>query len=310
MIKIIFGTDRYLVARYRNSFKGKVDMSDMNEATFDAFQDDAYDYSVSCPFLSDKKTCFVNVDSFSGIDTPLFGEILKKPPLTTDIIITVRNMTGRDKLTKLYKALKASKLLEERNKFKQLADVKKAAYGFAATFKASFESEDVVTELIRRVNYLGRDEVDLYGIRNAIKDCASLSNTIDMNTVTLCVKDNEKEQAFILTKLLAKGDVDGLRHQCRLLDIAGESPLRTLRLILKDFRVAYKCAVIGKEDLKALDVKIPPITRIRDRKVLLDCIKIITEAIDGQMLSRLEDSEVMMIVFERLLEASKAVVVH
>lgn len=308
-LHVIIGTDRYLCRQERKKYEGKQKYSEFNEGHFNDFGEEVMEFIRSVPFMESTKTCFVNVEGLAALNNnKLFTQVLSAAPKSVTIVVTVEAVKGKtvNRSSKLYKGIQAAGVLTVCDKFKNEGLLRKFIGEWLAEHNAQM-AQDAMSELIRRVNYLNRDDIDGFGVVNALTDVASVreGQVIDKHTVELFVPDNEKSNAFMLVKLLQQHDMNGLTHQCNLVlseDHDGGEVLKTLGLVLYHFRIAFKYAVFGSNaDISSGYSNARTDIKCRNVKVLKRCIRIITENIKARKTGLFSNEDALMFTMEQLI---------
>ncbi len=233
MIKVLFGVEDYCVWFKKHKIIDGIPMPEMNVAEFDAFDEDAYNFCITFPMLSESKACIINLADLKQVEGPLFDKYLANENPQTTLILLPRKV---DKRSKIYKALQKGYDVEECEKLKDERSLKKMIAHFLGETKIR---EDACNELIGRLNYFEQETVTLWTVKNTVLNLKQSADIIDIDLVKRLVESNDKENVFKLIDFLKKRDLVSLRKQEDLIMRAEGSTVGALSALLKEFRVAY-----------------------------------------------------------------------
>lgn len=234
--ELIFGTEPYLIKKYRESVVQGISMPDMNILESDQFTVAERDFARQAPFLDTRRVLILSFDRLSANE--LLEKYLQEPSVRTDLFLFVKEM---DKRTGLYKRFPKEGIKQFDKDFDVL---KRWILGYIGKRNCRI-TEQAYNELISRINY-ELEEVNLYHVQSALKKLCSTSEDITPDIVKRLVAVNEKEDVFRLIELIDRKEVKKLFHQADiLLQGCEQNVIGTLSLLLRSYRILYKVSVCG-----------------------------------------------------------------
>ncbi len=295
MIKVIFGAEDYCVWFKKHKIIDTIQNQEFNLKEFECFDEDTLEWCRTFPMLSDRRAAVLCVPDLKILDTKLFKGYMAEPAEETDVVILPDKV---DKKTKFYKSLLTDQIIEEHPKLKSVADLQKMILVFLKNTGAQIK-QDACEELIRRLNYFERDEVNLWTVKNAVQNLAQSSLQIDKALVETVIEDNEKENVFLLIDLLKKGNLAGIAKQENLIMRAQGSTHGALSAMLREFRIAYKQKFLGA---KPADIGVKFISlNSWDAEKVMNGLEILTDTIFMIKSGRLKADRAISYACEKML---------
>ena len=272
MVQVLFGNEPYVILKRKYKVINALRDKQMNLQSFEGrFDQDVFNSCVLYPFLEDKRVVLLEIDSLSALDTPLFEQYLNKPVPSTELIIICKNV---DKRVKMYKKLDSLGFLVPCNKLD--AETLRKAVLYELSCKGGNIQELAYAELIKRLNYENED-VNMFSIVGYIDNMLAIDKGITLEMVEKYVPKHEEANVFALSKLLLKDTSNELLKEVGMID--PDDSIKTLSLLLRDFRIAYKLKYFDKGMLSAKTGGI--FTSFSDYSVdvLIKCMQVITDTI-------------------------------
>lgn len=299
MIKILFGIEDYCLWYKKHQVIDPIQNPEFNLAEFDKFDEEVTDWCNTFPVLADRRACVINLQDLKALDTTVFMDYVKSPAAETDVVIII---TKVDKRLKLFKTLEKAETVEveEHKKLNSVEGLQKMILIFLKNTGAQIKS-DACEELIRRLNYFERDEVNLWTVKNAVQNLAMSSKEIDKALVETVIEDNEKENVFLLIDLLKKGNLAGIAKQENLIMRAEGTTIGALSAMLREFRIAYKQKFLGA---KPADMGVKFVSlNAWDAEKVMNGLETITDTIFMIKSGRLKPDRAISLACEKMLVA-------
>ena len=209
------------------------------------------------------------VHALKEIDNAVFAAIRA---MDTENILLI-HVDTYDKRTSFYKELVENKMLEVFDKENALSKLPTFLHKHAAEVGAIFE-EGVVEAFIQRIGYIENPEVTISTLVGYVKSMAAISKAITMEVMQSIIPAYDKEERFLLAKMIMARDIASLKTQASLL--RGEE-ISCLSALLREYRIAYKSKYFS---LKDIGVSFCILSK-KGKKELADGISIITGAISS-----------------------------
>ncbi|MBQ7067137.1 MAG: hypothetical protein IJN92_10000 [Lachnospiraceae bacterium] len=241
MVQILYGNEPYMIAYFKKKAVDTVENKEFSYKEFSGANEEFYSFVNTASFFG-KKLAVLVPETLTELDTEKFRKVLQSKGTEADILIMPLKVQSN---TKFYGWCEKQGFLKECKKVKK-EDLQKLILREFKLSGGKTITEEAVNELIKRVRYEA-DEVTLYDVLSDVRTVTYYNNEVTADTVKMLCRDREKENIFILSSLLMKKDLAGIRRQAELIEKSGASPIGVLSAMLRDFRVAYKMKVLEKE---------------------------------------------------------------
>ena len=297
MVKVLYGNEPYVIAKRKAKVVNALTNKQMNLQNFEGkFDLDVYNSCLSFPFLEDKRVVLMDIDSLSALDTPLFEEYLSSPVETTELLIICKNV---DKRVKLYKKLKALDVLIPCDKLDE--ETLKKAILCELSKKGGSIQELALAELIKRLNYENEDSVNMFSIVGYLDNMLAINKGITLEMVQKYVPKIEEANVFALSKLLLAESSAELLREVDMIDT--DESIKTLSLLLRDFRIAYKLKYFDKKEVADKGV----FTSFSEfsADTLVDCMQVITDTIADVKAGRTTNQQALKLACIKLFNIIK-----
>lgn len=252
MIYLLYGKEPYCI---KNEIKKLTKANEpLGVVYFDELNDDVFAECSMYNMFTPSKSVVVELEKLPSQDG--FLKYAKKPVSTTDLIITVENLDKRSGIVKKIQSMPEGVVKEfskvDEQTFCKL--VNKLASSLGSTFDKGMDQY-----LYQYSGYAIDDNVNLYGINIAVKQlCFAATGTITKDIIESLVEKSETVKSFELTKILMEGNSKKLFEVAQHLLDEKENPIAMLSLILRTFRLYYKCSILeGKTESKAKLIGVP-----------------------------------------------------
>lgn len=270
MIKVFTGNEPYMAEYYIKAYVNKLSEPDVNYRRFDGLSEQVLDFLSTLPFFDEGKVAVVRVSFLKEVDNTTFKELSS---FIAEGNILLIHTDSCDKRTSFYKELAEKKLIENFDKEDALSKLptflSKSACDVGACFK-----DGVLDAMIRRIGYIENPAVTVSTLVGYVKNMASISKEIDMNLMESIIPAYDKEERFMLAKMILNKDIASLKTQASLL--RGEE-ISCLSALLREYRIAYKSKYFS---LKDIGVSFSVLSK-KDKYELVDGIDILTSAISS-----------------------------
>ena len=297
MVKVLYGNEPYVVAKRKAKIVNALADKQMNFQQFDGkFDVDVYNSCLLYPFMEDKRVVLLDIESLGSLDNPAFEEYLANPVVTTDLLIICKNV---DKRVKLYKKLKSLDVLVECNKLD--GDTLKKAILCELSSKGGAIQELALAELIKRLDYENDEAVNMFTIVGYLDNMLAIDKGITLEMVKKYVPKHEEANVFALSKLLLGESSAELLKEIEMVD--SDESIKTLSLLLRDFRVAYKLKYFDKKDVAEKGVFTSFSNCSAD--VLVECMQTITDTISDVKAGRTTNEQALKLACIKLFNKLK-----
>ena len=271
MVTLLYGNEPYVILKRKAKIVDRLQNKQMNFQRFEGkFDTEVYNSCIAYPFLEDKRVVLLDIESLGAIDCPLFDEYISKPVDSTDLLIICKNI---DKRVKLYKKLNSLGILVQCDKLDN--ETLKKAILCELSKKGGNIQGLAMAELVKRLNYENEDSVNMFTIIGYIDNMLAIDKGITLEMVEKYVPKYEEANVFALSKLLLGDTSIELLREVDMID--PDESIKTLSLLLRDFRIAYKLKFFDKKDVADKGV----FTSFSNYSVdvLLECMQTITDTI-------------------------------
>lgn len=243
MVKVLYGNEPYVIMKRKDKVVNVLQNKQMNFQKFEGkFDIDVYNACIQFPFLEDKKVVLLEVESLSALDNHIFMDYLNAPVDTTDLLIIAKNV---DKRVKIYKKLSSLDIIVPCNKLD--TDTLKKAILCELQKKGGSIQELALAELLSRLNYENEESVNMLSIVGYLDNMLAVDKGITLEMVKEYIPKYEEANVFGLTKLLSAESSAELLRELEMVD--PDESIKTLSLLLRDFRIAYKLKYFDKKDI-------------------------------------------------------------
>lgn len=272
-IQILFGNEPYVIMKRKNKVINALSNKQMNLQRFEGkFDQDVYNSCMIYPFMEDRRVVMLDVESLSALDNKLFLDYVDAPALSTELVVICKNV---DKRVKLYKKLNSLSLLVPCNKLDP--DTLKKAIQCELSHKGGNIQEVAYAEFIKRLNYENEEKVNMLSVVGYLDNMLAVDKAITLDMVTTYVPKFEEANVFGLSKLLLKEKSAELLKEVDMVD--PDESIKTLSLLLRDFRIAYKLKYFEKSALAEKAGSMFTSYAEYSTEILVECMQIITETI-------------------------------
>lgn len=234
MIKLIHGTETYLLDKTLEADIAGIELPEMNVTRFE----DEYDIKAvericfTEPFLSGERAVVLRLTELKANEE--LKKLIGKIPENVTFIIAADKV---DKRSTLYKAFKKSVFecsKPETNKVYDLICRVVEKEGCRA-------ERDAVEEMVRRLNYYDDPAINLYLVIGCARQL-SQSGNVTLSLVRAMLPESSAGKAWNLLRLICERRMTEAFSLLNYLLDSGESAIGILSLILRGFRLAWKDA--------------------------------------------------------------------
>lgn len=289
MLKILYGSESYLIDYYKKKFHaGLADEMDFKE--FNAFNEETLGFLKTWPVFSEKRHVTVNIKTLRELDNGAFASYLRD----TDAGICVVICKDIGNKNKFRERLEKSGYLQICDKYSDISKVRATLLKEVERLGGNI-TPDAVAELISLSGYLEVDAVTLYDLIDSLRKCHLASGgRITLDVVKQHVSSNESAKLYKLANFIVSGDIQKLAVQAELLS---GNVMGVLGMLLWEYRIAYKALYYPLSDIGAFSIRLKGLGKER----LISGISIIMESINGIKSGSLPESSVLLYTFERLI---------
>lgn len=231
MLKIWYGAEPYLIQSLKAKEEALVENPEFNVIDFgDELDETAYNQCYETGFFTDKKYL---VFTTADLKNPYIAKLIENEP-ENEVRIIVSKFEANLKVAKSLKP-------EQVQEFKRLSDkdMPKFVKYFLSKWKTNIRETDF-NYLITRIGYSGRENCDLYTVKNWLQELFSLDEVTKAD-IDFVIPPDEKANAFALFKLLSEGEKYFELAEKLLVT---EEAIGLLSLLLSNFRIAYKVSIV------------------------------------------------------------------
>ncbi len=292
MIKVLYGSEPYLISKIKDEVVSQIQFPDMNLTSAEVFNSEIVDILQTYPLMEDRRVVVIDADSLSVISNDDFTGYMENPSEYSDLLVILRQADMR---VKLVNQLKKNGLLTICNKFESEKDLIAEIKSVLSVNGYSI-AEDAFKEFLKRENYFDNEDVTLYGVINDILGLGVVNPNITLDMVKSTIKDNAKENVFSLAKLILNKDVKGFRQQANLM--SADQAIPTLSLIMREYRIAYKALYFKPNEIGAKYINFSSMTK----EQLIKGIEVCMDLIDGIKQGRVDASIALNLASARLFQ--------
>ena len=274
-IQLLWGNEPYGIRKRREKALKGLSLQEMNYSVYDGSFDSAIKNAcLVYPFMDSKRVVVLNVSSLSDLETKEFEEYLKAPSATTELLIIADNV---DKRKKTFKKLSDLGCVYPCDKVND-NDLKKVLQ-YEISSRGAQITEVAYAEFCKRCSYQDNDDMNILGMLSFIDSMVSVSKEITPELVERFVPKYEEPNVFGLTALIKKNDVDGLYRELSLIEASSDEQIKTLSLLLRDYRIAYKLKLFEKTEVADRPQSVRTSFSDYSMSELISCMEILTNTI-------------------------------
>ncbi len=295
-IKLFYGNEPYRLMKKREELK-KVENPEMNLYITEVFDQGAYECAYQVPFLARERVIIVDLENCSNAE--LLIAYLQKPVSSTNLYVFVSQM---DKKSALVKAFPAEAVCEIRKYTETELDDRIRTCVRYCNKSITDEAKEALKE---RMQY-SSDEVSFFDVKNELsKLCAIADSVIDKDLVEKLISQHEKENVFVLMQMIMNQNSAHLFHQAELiLGSKDSNVIQVLSLLLRNYRISWKAALLGAKGVKEIGVPPKAVTKMSDAacSASMDCIQ---DTISGIKMGKYKEQEGFILCLSKLMECAK-----
>lgn len=252
MACLLIGNEPYAIDLRIEGTTRHIENKDMNIMHTKTFDDSVLNYCNSFSFSGCKKLVIYKPDELKSNE--ILIEYLRNESDFTKLLI-VPGSNSIDKRTKLYKLLQKNTVTENKYSKSDILD-----FIILKTEKMSGSIERNTAEfLINRLMYLENEDVTIYDILSNLNKLVHYSKVIKESDIELIVKQNMSDDVFKIIKFLLNNDHSKALQQLNYKLNNGLNAINFLALLMRNFRVMYKIALIkdSGHQINAKEIGVP-----------------------------------------------------
>ena len=287
MIQILYGCEAYKIDFIKENLLK--DVNAFNKKYFYEISEEISSFLEEETLLGGRRVAVVTLTDLSELDSKLYTELAEKYKDSDNCIIFCSQ--SADKRKKFVKELLKGPFMKECNRCSNEAELAKIVRFEAKMNGCVFEAA-AEKLFIDRTGYMIDESLNLYHIKNMILDLSELSENgvITENTVISHIPENILINAFSLTSLIDKGNLDEVKKQARKLSDGNAIP--AILAMLYDFRTTYKIK-LGMNSKEVGVFKESPFLKYSEAQ-LLDCINICCNTIEKIKCGEIPEKDALM----------------
>ena len=287
-VVLIGGDEPYLVDVKRKSLIGKMQMPELNLLSTELLDETVLDHLTTCPVMDEQRLAVVTVEKLADADNEFFKECLDA--VNGLLIVLFRSYDGR---SAFFKQVQKDGLLHLCTKQEAAPSLGQFLLKRAAKSGVSFQ-EGAIAELLRRVDYLENDSVNIYTLLGYLESLKALNTSITVEDVKTIVSEHAREQVFGIVDMIQNKNLHGLTQQAQLLK---DNAIGTLSALLREYRIAYKAQYFPLKDIGVSNIRLKGCSK----DYLMQGIELITVQVASLKRGSLPPEMVMMDTFLRLI---------
>lgn len=271
MIVVLTGNEPYLIDY-------EIEKAGSDVESYTEFNDAVYNAVITYPMFS--KTQVIVVRSESIPTDNQFLKMITGIPDFTHLYIVPEKI---DKRTKSYKALKDMGAIREVNKVSE-DYLRRLLLKLIQQNGSKIRNTDM-DYLIQRSGYLVDENINLYHLNIWIKQICYASEEITREEICCFVPESTQVKIFSLSEKILKKDGEGtMKLAVRLIE-EKENPVAMLSLLLRSFRLGYKCSLYpdmnDTQKAKCIGVPVYQLQSVKNisPQTMEDCMAIINDAV-------------------------------
>lgn len=286
-IVLIGGDEPYLIDAKRKSLIGTMQMPELNFMNSEILDSSVVNHLTTYPVVDERRVALLTVQKLDEINNSFFEDCCSMQDGL--LIVVFHTYDGR---SSFYKEMNKKGLLHLCTKHKAFPSLSNFIVKRAQAAGIVFQ-KGAVEELLRRVDYLENDEVNIYTLLGYLESLKALSNTITCENVMAVVPEYVREQVFNIVDMIQKKNLDGLNQQAQLLK---NDAIGTLSALLREYRIAYKACYFSLKDIGVSNTRLKGIPK----EYLVQGIELITSQIAAIKTGTLPPEMIMADTFLRL----------
>ena len=239
MLQVWLGDEPFLMYQRIDREVAEIQFPDMN-FTKGNLDDRLYDSCFVSPFLADKRYVLV----YAGMGNPLLEKLIDNAEaIENDVIVILEGEI--DKRKSVFKKAQKKKVICSFDRLDQKKFNEFCLFCLAGTQI----TEDDYRYLKDRMAYGVRPDADLYTVRAWLGALASAPQPVERRYIDHIIPEYTGGDAFGLFSFLVSKDSKGyFRLLDKLLEEDPHSGISILSVLLRNFRLAYKVALVGAKD--------------------------------------------------------------
>lgn len=239
MFQVWLGDEPFLMYQRIDREVAEIQFPDMN-FTKGNLDDRLYDSCFVSPFLADKRYVLV----YAGMGNPLLEKLIDNAEaIENDVIVILEGEI--DKRKSVFKKAQKKKVICSFDRLDQKKFNEFCLFCLAGTQI----TEDDYRYLKERMAYGVRPDADLYTVRAWLGALASAPQPVERRYIDHIIPEYTGGDAFGLFSFLVSKDSKGyFRLLDKLLEEDPHSGISILSVLLRNFRLAYKVALVGEKD--------------------------------------------------------------
>jgi len=300
-ITLLWGDEPYGIEKRKQKIVGTIQMPEMNLQVFEgSFDKVVRNACYVFPFMEPKRVIILNISSLDDISTDDFESYLKKPSVTTELIIIADSV---DQRKKMYKTLKDKDILYPCNKVSD--EELKKVLSYEIKKRGANIQGIAYAEFVKRLNYHENDDMNLIGMVSFIDSMVSVSKDITLDLVERYVPKYEEANIFGLTQLIKSKDCENLYKEAGLIDSSCDEQIKILSLLLRDYRLAYKLKFFDRRELSDKPASIKTSFGDYSMSELISCMEILTGTVTDVKTGRIASELALKSALIKLVNIEK-----
>ena len=293
-IVLISGDEPYLIDVKRESLVGTMQLPELNFMSTETLDASVVAHLTTYPVIDKRRVALVTVQKLEEINNPFFEEC--RNIQDSLLIVVFRSYDGRNTF---YKQLDKEGIIYLCTKQKALPSLSNILLKRASKAGIVFQ-KGAMEELLKRVDYLENDGVNIYTLLGYLDSLKALNNSITCESIQAVVPAYIREQVFGVVNLIQKRNIEGLTQQAQLLK--GDA-IGTLSALLREYRIAYKAYYFSLKDIGVTNVHLKGVPK----EQLAQAIDFISGQITAIKTGTLPAELIMLDTFLRLSNNVKAI---
>lgn len=286
-IVLIGGDEPYLIDVKRESLIGTMQLPELNFMSTEMLDASVAAHLATCPIMDERRVAVVTVQKLEEIDNPFFAEC--RNIQGSLLIVVFHSYDGRNTF---YKQMNKEGILHLCTKQKAFPSLSNFLLKRAEKAGLVFQN-GAMEELLRRVDYLENDGVNIYTLLGYLESLKALNNSITCENIKAIVPEYVREQIFSIVDLIQKRNLKGLTQQAQLLK---DDAIGTLSALLREYRIAYKAYYFNLKDIGISSVHLKGVSK----EQLVQGIELISGQITAIKTGTLPAELIMLDTFLRL----------
>lgn len=238
MVIVVYGTEPWIIRRFKDEFKQKVENMDFGFGEF-AEPIECVNFLMTCNILCNRLYATLKVDSTKSISDKGFLDFLKniKEDSTKNLFIEITKTTKGS--AKDLKALAEVADVRELNKVSDMETLK-ANLDFICQEQLANLTEGAKFSLLERLDYMHNEEVTLITLENYVSQLKYLSDVVDETDILNNVPDLVEGKRFMLASFIANGKKQAVMREAAKLRMEKDfNAIALMGLLHREYRIAY-----------------------------------------------------------------------